>query len=189
MGGDAIKLDFSNVGDADGGSLLDWNQTNNGSSVIAAGSVIRDGDGALVDGVSISFSGTGQGGGFNNDPNSNSWTGQAADTYFIGAANDIFFGPGSLTTTFSGLNPFLTYNVRVYSLIGDNGDFTDSFMVSGLTDQSISNTRATRWSAPTLEAGGTVFSGVRLNNLNQISVTVSGVTNPYYPLNAIVTDQ
>ncbi|MCX2979965.1 PEP-CTERM sorting domain-containing protein [Halieaceae bacterium IMCC14734] len=190
MVGDAIKLDFSSAGDGDGGSLLDWNQTDNGVSNIDAGTVKRHGDGAIIDGVSISFAGAGKGGGYNNDSASNGWNGQAADPYLIGAANDIFFGPGALTTTFNGLNPSLTYSVRVYSLIGDNQSFEDIFSVTlaGALEQSLTNSRADRWGSATLEAGGTVFSEVRLNGLNAIDVTVAGSTSTYYPLNAIVVE-
>lgn len=187
--GTTIKLDFSNAGDGEGGSLADWNQTNNGSATLAAGSVIRHGDGAIVDLVSISFSGPGVGGGFNNDPNSNGWVGEAADPYFIPAANDIFFGPGPITTTFNDLDPSLRYNVRVYSLIGQEvTSDTITTTLDAFNTQSVTNSRNTRWAAATLEGGGTVFTDITPNASNAIAVTVQGTSNPHYPLNAIVLE-
>jgi len=193
QGGDVIKLDFSNAGDGDGGGLPgDWNQTNNGSAPIAPGSVIRHGDGAVIGGVGISFSGPGVGRGFNDDPGADGWIGEAGDPYFVPGANDIFFGPGALTTEFTGLDPALTYNVRVYSLIGNNGGATDEFsvIVSGIEVDGVTNSHATRWNASTLESGGTVFTGISPNALGRLDVTVEndGSLNGYYPLNAIVLE-
>ena len=183
--GDVIKLDFSTAGDGDGGSLADWNQTNNGSAAI--NTVIRHGDGMTIGGATITFSGPGVGGGFNNDPASNGWIGEAADPYLVAGANDIFFGPNAITTVFNGLDSNLLYNVRVYSLIGNNQGFSDTFTVD-VGPASVTNTRGTRWNAATLEAGGTVFTGLQVNNANAIEVTVQGASNAFYPLNAIVVE-
>jgi len=187
--GDVIKLDFSNAGDGDGGSLADWNQTTNAVAPIAPGNVIRHGDGAVVAGVGISFSGGG--GGFNNDANSANWPGTAADPFYILAADDIYFGPGALTTTFSGLDPALAYNVRIYNLIGNNPGALETFTVTdGTGTQSASSLRGDRWAAATLEAGGSVFTGLSPDSLGQIDVTVQNTSGGggFYPLNAIVLE-
>jgi len=187
--GDVIKLDFSNAGDGDGGSLFDWNQTTNAVAPITPGNVIRHGDGAVVGGVGISFSGGG--GGYNNDGASGNWPGTAADPYYILAADDIYYGPGALTTTFSGLDPNLLYNVRIYNLIGNNPGAIERFTVTdGAGTQSVDTARGARWAAPTLEAGGSVFTGLSPNALGQINVTVRNIAagGGYYPLNAIVLE-
>ena len=183
--GDAIKLDFSNTGDGDGGSLADWNRTTNAAAPIPAGSVIRHGDGAVVDGLAITFSGGG--GGHGNDGASANWAGTAADPYYILAADDIYYGPGALTTTFSGLDTSLGYNVRIASLIGNNAGFVDRFTVTGVAVPK-DTLRGARWAAATLEDGGSVFTGLSPDALGNLSVTVGGVSNAYYPLNAIVLE-
>jgi hypothetical protein len=188
-GGDAIKLDFSNAGDGDGGSLSDWNQTTNAVAAIPAGAVVRHGDASVVSGVGIQFSGGG--GGYNNDPGAGNWPGTAADPYYILAADDIYFGPGALTTTFSGLDPSLTYNVRIACLIGNNPGATEMFTVTdGAGTQSLSSLRGARWAAATLEDGNAVFTGLIPNALGEIDVIVQNTAggNGYYPLNAIVLE-
>jgi hypothetical protein len=67
----AIKVDFSGAGDADGGSLADWNQIV-GNSDIAAGSVILDTSGDVIPGVSITLTNI-QAASFNNDANAAGW--------------------------------------------------------------------------------------------------------------------
>ena len=187
QGGDVIKLDFSNAGDGDGGSLADWNRTTGAGATIPAGSVIRHGDGAVIPGVGISFSGGGTGDG--NDGASANWPGTGADPYYILAADDIYFGPNARTTMFSGLDLSLTYNVRIYSLIGNNAGFVERFTVTdGAGTQFSQATRTARWTASTLEAGGTVFAGLSPDAGGNLSVTVQGVSNIYYPLNAIVLE-
>ena len=188
--GDVIKLDFSTAGDGDGGSLADWNQVHTGLNTggIGAGSVIRHGDGAVIDGASISFANLVVNN-FNNDGNSGNWGGTGADPYYILGADDIYFGPGALTTTFKGLSAGLTYNVRVYSLIGNNGGATETITVD-VNQASVTNSRGSRWSAATLEAGGTVFTGLQVTNSDEIVVTVQNASGGggFYPLNAIVIE-
>jgi hypothetical protein len=190
VGGDVIKLDFSTAGDADGGSVADWNQVGASSPDIAMWNVIRHGDGAYLDDVAISFAN------FidsrvNNDGNANNWGGTGADPYYIQAVDDIYYhgGAADLSVTFSGLDSVLTYDVRVYSLIGTAPGNIDKFIVTdGTGTRSIQNTRTTRWSATTLMSAGTLFTGVSPNASDEITVTVEDVTSPYYPLNAIVLE-
>lgn len=191
-GGDAIKLDLSRAGDGDGGSLADWNQvsTNFNNSGIAAGSVIRHGDGAVVDGVAISFSNL-INNNFNNDGNSANWGGTGADPYYILGADDIYFhgSAADFSVTFSDLDPNLTYNARIYSLIGNSANSVERFVVTdGLGTQMVQNTRSTRFGAATLEDAGTVFSGLSLNANNELIVTVEDVSSPFYPFNALVIE-
>ena len=184
-----IKLDFSTAGDGDGGSLADWNQTTNAVTPILAGSVVRHGDGAVIPGVGISFSGGG--GGSNNDGNAGNWPGTAGDPYYILGTDDIYFGPGALTTTFSGLDTSLTYNVRIASLIGNTPGAVETFTVTDGAGTQVSVTgRGARWAAGTMEAGGSVFTGVSPDALGNLSVTVQNTSggNGYYPLNAIVLE-
>ncbi len=186
--GDAIKIDFSAAGNGDGGSVADWNVITNGNT-IGTGSVLRH-NGGTVDGVSISFTNL-VANNFNNDGASGNWPGTAGDPYYIPAADDIYFhGSGNdLAVTFSGLNPNLDYNVRVYSMINNNGGAVERFVVSdGVGTQVVQNTRGTRFNAPTLEAGGTVFQGVKLDVNGQLVVSVQDVSSPFYPLNAIVIE-
>lgn len=180
--GDAIKVDFSTAGDADGGSLADWNSVNS-SATLAAGTVKRHG-GGTVDGVSISFTNMNEPN-FNNDPNTANWPGTASDPFYIPGADDIYFHgiPNVFEVSFNDLDPALEYVIRIYSLINGEAD-TDIFEVTdGGTFQSVSNTRFFRWTAPTLEAGGTVFNNLQVNSSNQLVVRVSGGS---FPLNAIV---
>ncbi len=187
--GDVIKLDFSDGGDGDGGSLADWNQTTNAVAPIPAGSVVRHGDGSVIAGVGITFSGGG--GGYNNDGAAGNWPGTADDPYYILAADDIYFGPGPLTTTFTGLDTSLTYNVRISNLIGNNAGATELFTVTdGAGTQTLSALRGDRWAAATLEAGGSVFTGLSPDALGNLSVTVQNTAGGggYYPQNAIVLE-
>jgi len=188
--GDVIKLDFSTAGDADGGSLADWNQVGAAGTDIPAGRVVRHGDAALVDGVAISFANfvTGR---VNNDTNAAGWGGTAGDPYYVPAADDIYFHgvADDLDVTFGGLDPGLGYNVRVYSLIANAPGSTERFAVTDRDGtRSMANTRADRWNAATLEAAGTVFTGITVNAEREIVVTVEDVSNPFYPLNAIVVE-
>lgn len=134
-GGDVLKLDVSNSGDGDGGSLADWNQLST-DGTLGAGSVIRHGDGATVDGATITLAGRD---GNNDDGNADGWGGEigqtpGGDPYYIAAANDLIFdsnGSG-LTVTFGGLDNALTYNVRLYSLI--NNDSFPATLSLSVTD-------------------------------------------------------
>lgn len=184
VGGDVIKLDFSRAGDGDGGSLADWNQVADASTL---SNVKRHGAATTIDGVSISFTNLIPGR-FNNDATSGGWGGTAADPYYIRAADDIYFhgNTNDLSVTFSGLNASLSYTVRLYSLIGGQTT-TDTFVVTdGAGFQSVTNRRDQRWNAATLEAAGTVFTDLQLDGNGQLVVRVQDVGSPFYPLNAIV---
>ncbi len=184
---DAIAVDFA---DDDGVptnfNLFDSNTT------IPAGSVVRYGDGATLDGVSVKFEGAV---GFNNDSRANGWPGTAADPYYTDAANDLTYALNTglpLNLTFAGLDDSRDYNVRIYALF--NGDAanqarTETFSVSdGAGTASVTLDRATRWDAATLEAGGTVFSGVSTDGSGNIEVSVAGAgyDNPF--INAVVLE-
>ena len=128
---------------------------------------------------------------FNNDGNSANWGGTAADPYYSLGADDIYFHgqAADLSVTFTGLDPSLGYNARIYSLIGNNAGTIEGFVATdGAGTRTTQSTRGVRWSAPTLESGATVFSDLRANASNEVVVTVQDVGNVYYPLNAIVLE-
>ncbi|MEX2213213.1 MAG: PEP-CTERM sorting domain-containing protein [Phycisphaeraceae bacterium] len=186
--GDAIKLDFSAAGNGDGGSLADWNVIAN-NTTLAAGSVLRHG-GGTVDGVSVSF-GNMVLGNFNNDGASANWPGTAADPYYVLAADDIYFhgNAADIQVTINGLDPSLDYNVRFYSLINNNGGSVERFVATdGAGTRTSQVTRATRFGAAQLEAGGSVLNGLKVNGSNQLVVSVEDVSSAFYPLNAIVIE-
>ena len=187
--GDVIKLDFSTAGDGDGGSLFDWNQTTNAVAPIPPGSVVRHGDGSPITGVGISFSGGG--GGWNNDPAAANWPGTEDDPYYILAADDIYFGPGALTTMFTGLDSSLLYNVRIASLISNNPSAVERFtVIDSEGTESVLIPRGDRWAAATFEEGGTVFTDLRPDANGNLSVIVQNEAGGggYYPLNAIMLE-
>lgn len=183
-GGDVIKLDFSNVGDANGGSLADWNSVSSGTTL---STVIRHGDGATSTGISVSFSGFLEGH-MNDDTATYGWIGQASDPYYINAVRDIYYhgDPTPLVTTFNGLTPGRYYKVRVYSLLGPSDTTTDMFTIIGNVTQTVSNSRDFRWAQSTLEEGGTVFT-IKPSLAGTISIQITSPT-VYYPLNAIVLE-
>ena len=188
-GGDAIKLDFSTSGDGDGGSLADWNQVhgNLNQTGISAGNVKLHG-GGTVDGVAISFTNL-QTGAFNNDGAAGGWGGTAGDTYYILAADDIYFHNTApdFGVTFSGLDDSLSYNLRSYTLIGNNGGTVYTYNVSdGGGTQNYSGNNTSRWSAATLEAAGTVFSDLQTDGAGNITATY--VSPNAFAMNAIVLE-
>jgi len=186
VAGDAIKLDFSAAGDSDG-PLVNWNSVT-GSTTIT--DPIRDSDGAPVVGVSVTFTNM-QNLNFNNDGASGNWGGTAGDPYYSLGADDIYYHgvAADLVVTFTGLDPALTYNVRFYSFISNNGGNVERFVVSdGAGTQSVQNTRSTRWNAATLEDAGTVFTNLSPNGSNQVTASVEDVSSAFYPLNAIVLE-
>lgn len=189
--GDAIKLDFSTSGDGDGGSLTDWNQvsgTLNNTGITAGNVKLHDAAGGTVDDVAISFTNLNTGA-FNNDGNTAGWGGTGADPYYILAADDIYFHAqtADFGVTFSGLNDRYTYNLRSYNLIGNNGGAVYDFNVTdGAGTQNYSGTNSSRWTAPTLEAAGLVFSDLRTDGAGQITATY---TDPNaFAMNAIVLE-
>jgi len=169
--GDVLKLDLSNTGDADGGSLADWNQLST-NGTIADGSVIRHGDGAVVDGVTITLAGRL---GNNNDVNAANWPGMAGDPYYIPAADDLVYSTTGylLTVTFAGLDDALSYNARVYSLVNENKaainvgvtDGAGTITNTGLNRQTLYNTAPL---SPNL-----IFNGVSTDGSGNIVATVS----------------
>lgn len=178
--GDVIAVDLS----TGGGAATNYNPFN-ANGAIGTGSVVRLSDNATVDGVSLTFAGAG---GFNNDGNADSWAGTGADPYYTGFADDISFG-GTQTLTYIGLDPTLKYNVRVYSLIGNNGATRETFTVTdGAGTTGIANLRRdTRWNAATLEAGGTVFNGVSTDASGNIAVSTTPVDSNAF-LNAVTLE-
>ena len=170
--GDVLKLGLSNTGDTDGGSLADWNQLST-NGTIAAGSVIRHGDGAVVGGVTISLAG--RGGNNNNDGNAANWPAMAGDPYYIPAADDLVHSTTGylLTVTFAGLDDALSYNARVYSLVDENRPVIDV----GVTDSAgtITNTglnRQTLYNTAPLSSD-LIFNGVSTDGSGNIVVTVN----------------
>jgi len=171
VGGDVLKLDLSNSGDGDGGSLADWNQLST-NGTIADGSVIRHGDGAVVSGVTITLAGRN---GNNNDSRAGNWPGMAGDPYYIPAADDLVYSwpaPYLLTVTFGGLDDALSYNTRVYSLINETlppidvgvTDGGGTILRTGLNRQTLYNT------APL--SSDLIFNGVATDGSGNIVVTV-----------------
>jgi hypothetical protein len=187
--GDAIKLDFSTSGDADGGSLADWNQVhgNLNQTGISAGDVKLHG-GGTVDGVAISFTNL-QTGSFNNDGAAGGWGGTAGDPYYILAADDIYFHnvTPDFGVAFSGLDNSLSYNLRSYTLIGNNGPTVYTYSVSdGGGTQNYSGNNSSRWNAATLEVAGTVFSDLQTDGAGNITVTYASPNA--FAMNAIVLE-
>lgn len=143
--GDVIKLDLGSAGDTDGnpGVLADWNQVNGGANAsVPAGSVIRHGDGAVVDGVGMLVVGgngsntTGQ----NNDVNAAGWSGLATDPWYNDEAlTDLVFGfnPNSLAVTVSGLDPELRITARVYALINEAARDVTISVTDGVATRSM----------------------------------------------------
>ena len=183
--GDAIKLDFSTAGDGDG-VLTNWNSVGSNAPI---NNPIRDSDGAPLTGVSVAFTNM-INGRFNNDGNAAGWGGTAGDPHYSLGADDIYFHgqDPDLSVTFSGLDPDLGYNVRIYSLI-DNASTGDWFSVTdGAVGRGVQNTRNARWAAATLEDAGMVFTGLTANANGEMVISVHDVGNIYYPLNAIVLE-
>ena len=167
--GDAIKLDLSNSGDRDGGSLADWNQLSvNG--VISAGSVIRHKDKAKLRGVTIRLAGRN---GNNNDRRASGWSGIGVDPYYIAAADDLVFsGRGPLAVTFGGLDPKLHYNVRVYSLINEGLAPIDIVVTDGagtITRRGLNRSELFR-TAPL--SSNLIFSGVAADANGNVMVSI-----------------
>lgn len=185
--GDVIKLDFSDTGDGDGGSINDWNQWADTSSITT---VKRHGDASTVAGVHITFANFIDGH-HSNVGRANNWPAMASDPYYIGAANDIYYhGNESVPTiTFSGLDENLSYSVRVYSIISGEDDKSDTTTVTdGASTVSSTSSRGVRFSAASLEAAGTVFTHLHTDGAGNIVVQWDPITNAYGPLNAVVLE-
>ena len=183
--GDVIKLDLGDSGDADGDplTLTDWNQVTTGANAtVAAGTVKRHSDGAIVDQVSILVSGgndttnTGQ----NNDPNSAGWAGLINDPYYNNEAlTDLIFGfgPNTLTITFSGLNTNLEYTLRAYTLIDEsNRDVIVSVVGGTGTIMRGPESRSTLFQTTPL-AEDLIFEQLQPASGGNLSVTISSDTH------------
>ena len=181
--GDVIKLDLSNSGDGDGGSLADWNQLST-DGTIGSASVIRHGDGATVSGVTITLAGRS---GNNNDGNASGWGGIGTDPYYIAAADDIVYSiPGPMSVTFGGLDNALDYNVRVYALINEGLAPYDIDVTDGAG--TISRTglvRSTLFATVPLSSD-LIFSGVSTDGSGNMVVSLDS-TQPF-ALNAVVLE-
>ncbi len=180
---DTLKFDFSTAGDGDGGSLADWNQFAT-ATTIPAGSVIRDGDGAIVPGVSASLQVSGANG-FNNDPNSSGWGGLGSDPFFIAAADDIVFSNQSVALTVSGLDDLQTYEVRSYSLINNQpGRIVDLAVTNGVGTVTRENLdRQVTFNTVPLSSD-LVFENVLTDGNGNISVTADA-DGDFFAFNAV----
>ena len=117
---DVIKIDFSAVGDSDGGDLSDWNGLSHASSI---SNVKRYEDSVIVPGISLSVNGSGS----TNDPAGANWPGTDMDPYYLRSADDVIYSSSAgmgltgkaseLNITAEGLDPERLYTLRVYSLL------------------------------------------------------------------------
>ena len=168
--GDAIAVDISSAG----GSATNFNVIGTSGGSLLAGTVIDYHDGAPRNGISIALSAVV---GLNNDPAADNWGGTAADPYYVAEADDIAF-KAPITLTVSGLDDSLSYNARVYALIGNNGHVTDTITVTdGAGTQSDARTRGARWAAATLEEAGGVFESLQTDGSGKIVITCSQFFN------------
>jgi hypothetical protein len=174
-GGDVIKLDVSNDGDGAGTKTADWN-TIVAPSSIASGSVIRHGDSAVVDGLTITLS-LPNGGQWGEVPNiaTTAWTGLGSDPYYnsLSYTDFIWNNAGSMTVTFGGLGAGLTYNVRFYVLLTEglaalNFTVTDGAGVISRTGLN----RTTLFNTVPLSSDA-IFEGVSADGSGNIAVNVS----------------
>ena len=179
--GDVIAVDLSTAG----GSANGFNTINTSAGSLAAGTVVSKTDGQVRDGVSVSLSSVV---GFNNDSFAGSWPGTAADPHYDVLADDICFGPGSISLSFAGLDTNLRYNVRVYNLLsGQDAVIQTTSVTDGLTTQQTIKNRGEIWNSATLEDAGLVFNGVAADNSGNLNVTVSS-TGGWSVLNAVVLE-
>jgi len=168
--GDAIAVDISTAG----GSATNFNVIGTSGGSLLPGTVIDYHDGAPRSGVSIALAAAV---GLNNDPAANNWGGTAADPYYVAEADDIAFKV-PISLTFSGLDGSLSYNARVYALIGDNGHVMDTITVTdGAGTQSDARTRGARWAAATLEEAGGVFESLQTDGSGNIVITCNEFFN------------
>ena len=117
---DVIKIDFSAVGDSDGGDLSDWNGLSHASSI---STVKRYEDSVIIPGISLSVNGSGS----TNDPAGANWPGTDMDPYYLRSADDVIYSSSAgmgltgkaseLNITAEGLDPERLYTLRVYSLL------------------------------------------------------------------------
>ena len=127
--GDVIKLDVSDAGDGAGTKTADWNTlATTATPSIASGSVIRHGDGAVVDNTTIALSGAG---GEVGAIGPAAWTGLGSDPYYNSLSYTDFFWGSDMTVTFGGLDAGLTYNVRLYHLLTEGTANVDLTVTDG----------------------------------------------------------
>ena len=193
--GDVVKLDLGTAGDGDGNpaSLSDWNQVGNGvNASVGAGSVVRHGDGAVVDGVSVlvvkgnGTNSTGQ----NNDVNSAGWSGLAGDPYYNDEAmTDLVFAgnPNELSVTFSGLDTGGVYTIRVYSLVNESGRDVSIAVTDGAGRRSVGPIdRQTLYNAAPLSSN-LVFADIQADASGSVEIEISSATFGVI-LNAVVLE-
>ena len=174
--GDVIKLDVSDNGDSAGIKTGDWNTIVSFPGTIASGSVIRHGDGAAVDNLTIASSlpnggGSGQVGAIG----TTAWTGLGSDPYYNSLSyTDFIWNSGnSMTVTFGGLDAALTYNVRFYVLLTEGAADLDFTVTDGAG--VISRTglgRSDLFDAVPLSSDA-IFEGVSADGSGNIAVNVS----------------
>lgn len=166
--GDVIAVDYG----ASSGSPQNFNLIDKKGQTIPAGSVVEYGSGKVADGISIQLT---MGDQFRTDPACVNWSGTVKDCYYTIEAEDLLFP--STATTFEKLPQSLAYNVRVYALIGDNGDKEDRVVIYGAEKVVRVVTRAARWNAKTLEDAGMVFSNVSPKANGSLTVRTTGFIN------------
>ena len=173
--GDVIKLDVSDDGDGAGVKTADWNTIVAFPSSIASGSVIRHGDGAVVDNITIASS-LPNGGGSGEVPNiaTTAWTGLGSDPYYdsLSYTDFVWNAGGSQTVTFGGLDAGLNYNVRFYVLLTEGGtvDFTVTDGAGFISRTGLN--RTTLFDAVPLSSNA-IFEGVSADGSGNIAVNVS----------------
>ena len=168
--GDTVAVDFAIDGGDPVESAFGLAANYNGiqsNATIPLGSVIRLGDGQVVNSVTIAFTGYE---GHNGDLRAQGWPGLAADPYYVAEAEDLVWPSGTLT--FGGLDDALSYNVRIYSLQDHSSTTPHLYTVTdGAGTQSNSVALADSWAAPTLEDAGLVFNEVSTDGSGRIVVT------------------
>jgi hypothetical protein len=106
----------------------------------------------------------------NNNPGV--WPGTAADPFLVNAATDgLYRSPGDMVLTANGLDDALTYNIRVYPLINNEGGRITDVWINGV--QLADNVdRQACWDAAALEDVGLVF-----NNLSSVGGQIQILLN------------
>lgn len=193
--GDVIAVDFA----SDGGFADNFNVLH--STKLTTSEVIRynaNGEhlaSSAISGVSLALSAPNGGSlGFNNEPQSDALPGTSfSDPYYVLEANDLVFNStgdpaNAIMLTVSGLDDALTYNVRIYSLIGNNSNRVSTFSING--ENVITNTHGDRWGSGAVAnwslPSNMVFSGQSTNGSGVITISVTSSTAAF--MNAIVLE-
>ena len=167
--GDVIAVDLASAG----GNAANYNVMDFGNGTIEAGSVVKYGNGSTVaDNVSITLANVYNAGG---DAAEATWSGTAADPYYVVEADDIVYNvpTNPITVKFSGLDDALTYNARVYAIFDDGNGATDTYTVTNGVDVETSvMARSDRIAKTTLEEAGGVFKYINTDGNGNITVGV-----------------